>query len=206
MPNLPQIRHTPTSTAISDAALKLFAETDPRRVTVRQIATAANVSVGSVYVHFGSKDGLYLAILDEALQISARYTMNRRWSESPLQRIFNVGEAYFRFATEHPEAFRLIVQRTQVETDTPELAAAAARVERRIERETAAIVEDLAAAMDAGELMRMPEIDVLRYLWASWAGVLTMMVREDRFKIEAEDAHRILGGAQWILARGMRPD
>ncbi|MFN7135423.1 MAG: TetR/AcrR family transcriptional regulator, partial [Myxococcales bacterium] len=132
MPDPAQIHHTPTPTAISRAALQLFADTDPRRVTVRQIADAAHVSVGSVYVHFGSKDGLYLAILDEALQLSARYTMNRAWSESPLQRVFNVGDAYFRFATEQPESFKVIVQRTAIQAETPELVEAEAKVERRI--------------------------------------------------------------------------
>ncbi|MFJ3975007.1 TetR/AcrR family transcriptional regulator [Streptomyces sp. NPDC090021] len=41
-----------------DEALRLFAESGPDAVSVRQIAQAAGVSPGLVLHHFGSKDGL----------------------------------------------------------------------------------------------------------------------------------------------------
>ncbi|GIG53862.1 TetR/AcrR family transcriptional regulator [Demequina activiva] len=43
---------------IVDAALRLFAERGHDAVSVRDIAAAANVSVGLIAHHFGSKDGL----------------------------------------------------------------------------------------------------------------------------------------------------
>lgn len=174
-------------------------------MTVRQIADAAGVSVGSVYAQYGSKDGLYLAVLSDALTLSARYTLHRRWSASPLQRVFNVGDAYVHFATENPEAFRLVVQRTSVDASVPEIAAAEARVTRQIEREVAAITADLEAAMAAGEIVTLPVDEVFAYLWGSWVGVLGLTVRDDPFKISAETAHRILAAAQHALARGLRP-
>lgn len=197
---------TPAARGIAAAALGLFADTDPRRVTIRQIADAADVSVGSVYACYGSKDGLYLAVLSNALTLSARYTLNRKWSASPLQRVFNVGEAYVRFASENPEAFRVIVQRAAVDTSVPEIARAEARVARQIEQEVSAISADIQAAMDEGEILTLPVNEVFAYLWGSWVGVLGLMVRDDRFKISADEAHRILTAAQHVLARGLRPD
>jgi TetR/AcrR family transcriptional regulator len=199
------LRPVSTSVAITRAARKLFAETDPRRITVRQIAMEAHVSIGSVYVHFGSKDGLYLSILGDALKLSASYTMNRTWDESPLQRVFNAGDEYIRFATENPEAFRVILQRTPIQADTPALADTAQRLERLAQREATAIMDDLQAAMDAGEMVQLPVVEVLAYLWASWAGVLGMVIREDRFRISVDEARRILRGAQFFLARGIHP-
>ena len=196
---------TPAARGIADAALGLFADNDPRRVTIRQIADAAHVSVGSVYAHYGSKDGLYLAVLGDALALSARYTLNRRWSASPLQRVFNVGDAYVRFASENPEAFRVIVQRAAVDTTVPEVARAEARITRQIEQEVAAITADLQAAMDAGEIMTLPVGEVFAYLWGSWVGVMGMMFRSDRFKLSPAEAHRILTAAQHALARGLQP-
>ena len=43
---------------IRDRALLLFAERGPDRVTVRDVAVAADVSPGLVMHHFGSKAGL----------------------------------------------------------------------------------------------------------------------------------------------------
>ncbi len=47
---------------IRNAALRLFAEFGPDRVTVREIATAADVSPALILHHFGSKDGLKAAV------------------------------------------------------------------------------------------------------------------------------------------------
>jgi TetR/AcrR family transcriptional regulator len=194
-----------TATSLLNAALRLFAEGDPRRITVQQIADEARVSVGSIYVHYGSKDGLYLAVLDRALERSGRYTLNRRWSASPLQRVLNVGDAYVDFALENPESFRVIVHWRPLSDLSTDLAKMQAGVEQRIRREVDAIAADLQAAMDAGEIMRLPVREVLTYLWASWAGVLGMCLRDDAFRIAPEEARRVLLGAQWILARGIRP-
>ena len=51
-----------TRAAIRNAALRLFAEHGPDRVTVRQIAAAVGVSPALVLHHFGSKDGLREAV------------------------------------------------------------------------------------------------------------------------------------------------
>lgn len=47
---------------IMDAALRLFAERGVASTTVRDIATAADVSPANVLHHFGSKDGLRAAV------------------------------------------------------------------------------------------------------------------------------------------------
>lgn len=50
---------------IFQAARKLLnQEADVERITVRQIARAADVGVGSIGYHFGSKDGLFSAIME----------------------------------------------------------------------------------------------------------------------------------------------
>lgn len=45
-------------------AYKLFGERDPSDVSVRQIAKEADVNIASIAYHFGSKDGLYLQVID----------------------------------------------------------------------------------------------------------------------------------------------
>lgn len=62
-----RVDHDLTARAnIRNAALRLFAERGHDAVTVRQIASAAEVSPGLVVHHFGSKDGLRAAVDDYA--------------------------------------------------------------------------------------------------------------------------------------------
>lgn len=200
------LRRARTSAAILEAARELFAAGDARRVTIQQLAKASHVAVGSIYVHFGSKDGLYLRVLEDALVASAEYTLSRPWSESPLQRVFNYGDAYVRFGFEQPGAFRIIAHRVPLPAEKPEIREVQDRIEQRIERELSVISADLEAAMEAGEIMRMPVAHVTTYLWASWAGVIAMTQREDQFRVSHEDVRLILLGAQMVLARGIRPE
>ena len=54
-----------TRREISDVATRLFAEHGFEQVTLSQIAEAAEVSVKTIFNHFGSKEDLYFDRADE---------------------------------------------------------------------------------------------------------------------------------------------
>ncbi len=60
-----------TRTAIADAARALFAEHGYEATPVRTVAAAAGITPGLVTRYFGSKDGLFLAVSDVGLRVSA---------------------------------------------------------------------------------------------------------------------------------------
>lgn len=53
------------------AASQLFSARGPSRVSVREVAAAANVNHGLVHHYFGSKDGLLAAVLDQLARDAA---------------------------------------------------------------------------------------------------------------------------------------
>lgn len=61
---------TSTKSKVMEAALHLFAERGYAAASVRDIAALAGVTKPVVYYHFGSKAGLYQALLDQCLDIS----------------------------------------------------------------------------------------------------------------------------------------
>ena len=65
-----------------EAATRLFAERGYRDTSVQAIAEAAGISRGSIFWHFGSKDGLLSAVAEEAF---------RRWETETL--VGDVGHA-----------------------------------------------------------------------------------------------------------------
>jgi AcrR family transcriptional regulator len=61
--------HT-TKSKVMDAALRVFAERGYAAASVRDIAALAGVTKPVVYYYFGSKAGLYQALLDQCLDTS----------------------------------------------------------------------------------------------------------------------------------------
>ena len=53
---------------IIDTTIRLFADTGFRGTTTKRIAAAAGVSEATVFLHFTSKEGLYHAILEDAIK------------------------------------------------------------------------------------------------------------------------------------------
>jgi AcrR family transcriptional regulator len=54
-----------------DAALRLFSHQGYRATSVREIATAAGLSTGNVYHHFGDKEAIFRELLEEFWTIAA---------------------------------------------------------------------------------------------------------------------------------------
>lgn len=53
--------------AVLAAALECFSEADVAAVSIADICARSNTSVGSVYHHFGSKDGIVVALIADGL-------------------------------------------------------------------------------------------------------------------------------------------
>ena len=63
----------------------------------------------SIYGHFGSKDGLYLALAERASEQFAEYVNHAFQPEySPLEQVLAAGDVYLRFHLEHPGSFRFL--------------------------------------------------------------------------------------------------
>ncbi|MEU8582246.1 TetR/AcrR family transcriptional regulator [Streptomyces abikoensis] len=69
---------------ISDIATGLFLEHGFVTVTIADIASAADVSVNTVYNYFGSKEELFLDREDDAVEWLASVVRGRRAGESPV--------------------------------------------------------------------------------------------------------------------------
>lgn len=194
-PNPPG-RKAKTRLAILEAAGALFAEYGVPSTPVEQIAERAGVSVGALYAHFGSKQGLVLAFISDALDIVEGYIAEARLEESALQRVCAAGDAYFRFAVERPAACRFASLRVLQPDPGAEFEQANRAMSKRTEKIVLAIAADLKQAMDDGEMPTAPIDEMMVFLWGLWNGVTMLMVRQDGAAIPPE-----LGERSLLLAR-----
>lgn len=198
-------RKANTSASILDAAEMLFRRGGYQATTIDEIAEKADVSVGSVYVHFENKVGLYLALVERALDLNeaAMARVGELGLASPLERVFAAGDAYLKFHLEHPGAFQMIALRAlgpssglhEVET----------RIADRVYKLVGAVEADLRAAIEAGEVRSdLDPARTMRFLWGSWNGVIAMSLREDQLRIDNAELQQTLEVGRSVVSDGLR--
>jgi AcrR family transcriptional regulator len=203
-PNRNERRKARTVGAILQAAERLFREKGMQQTTIDEIAELADVSVGSVYFHFKSKEALYLALVEQALDVNEAYMRQAHDSElSPFDRVLAAGDAYLRFHLEHPGAFRMIALRVLEPSPGAELAAIEDRIADRVEKLVGAVEVDLVAAIEAGEVRDVEAAQVMRFLWGAWNGVIALNLRQDRLRIDNRQLVAVLDAGRQIVVDGL---
>jgi AcrR family transcriptional regulator len=103
-------------TKILDAARELFAVEGYEAVTMRAIADKIEYSATAIYKHFADKDALLAELCRHDFRSFAAHFASAAAVEDPVERLRAAGRAYFDFAMEHPQHYRLMfmAQRPEV--------------------------------------------------------------------------------------------
>lgn len=185
-------RAAETRTAIIDAAHRLFAERGFRETTIQQIAAAAHVSVGTIYVYFSGKPGLMLHFVVTGLDALEADIASSRAIPSPIARVHAAGDAYFRFAARHSVAARYAAVRVLDPERSPEFAELNELLSQRVRQIVLGVAEDVQAAMQTGEVPVTPMEDTMVFLWALWNGTAALMLRQDDLAISPRSGQKAL--------------
>lgn len=91
---------------IIEAALREFAERGFDAASTNSITETAGISKGLLFHYFGSKQGLYLAIVQHCIEHSAAWSAQDREDEPPaadfFERLLQTGMRKLRYTVEHP--------------------------------------------------------------------------------------------------------
>ncbi len=197
-------RRALTRSAILDAAERSFADVGYRRTKMEEVAERADVAIGSIYGHFGNKDGLYMAVVERSAELFARYLRQAYRPEwTALEQVVACGDAYLRFHLEHPGAFRFLAF-DGVETDAPAVdAAQRARAGAGIAELIAEFEGKIQSAIDDGEARDLDARLAGRFLWGAWNGVVALGLRGDGMALDESEIHDALQQARDIVLAGL---
>ena len=185
--------------ALIQAAMDLFAERGYRGTSVQAIGELAGVSRGSIFWHFGSKEGLLWAVVERAFQ---------EWESDVL--VPDVGDAtgvqamrralaaHRRFLTERSEALRLFyLLMFESLGPHPELAQEFARLHTHLRDMT---VGWMKAAIETGEMRADVDATAVVTLITGALGGLAYQWLLDPGGFDLDRAYADL---EQILARGL---
>lgn len=90
-------------------ALELFATSGYHATSVREICEAAGITKPTLYHFYGSKEGVYRALVDGALQ-EFRHTVLTEMEKpgSPVDHLKRMAKVYFEYGRERPDLARFI--------------------------------------------------------------------------------------------------
>ncbi|WP_405900595.1 TetR/AcrR family transcriptional regulator [Streptomyces sp. NBC_00727] len=104
-----QQRGEATAAQVLDCALELYASQGEAGLTLSAITSASGVSAGSIYHHFGSLQGVVLALAQSWLgRLLGEVAEAMRQVTDARGGVYALTEAYLRFVQEHPDAARLM--------------------------------------------------------------------------------------------------
>jgi AcrR family transcriptional regulator len=101
-------RSTGLKTAVLDAARRLCLVNGVDGVSARKIAKEVGCSATAIYLYYKSLDDLLNHLRMEGYQLLAQYFREVDGTLPPLDRLLEMGRAYYRFGVEHPNYYRLM--------------------------------------------------------------------------------------------------
>jgi TetR/AcrR family transcriptional regulator len=91
------------------AAEKVFFEKGPASATMDDIAQAAELSKGTLYLYYRTKEDIFVAVTYRGMEIMYHLFEHAvATHESSIKHIFNLAQAYQRFFAEHRNYFRMM--------------------------------------------------------------------------------------------------
>ncbi|WLP89937.1 TetR/AcrR family transcriptional regulator [Gordonia sp. NB41Y] len=169
-------RRARTREQILDVAEGLFVD-GFSSVKVEQLADGADVSVGAIYTHFGSKEGVLLGLAERAFdEFGAELDEAFDPQLSAIEQVMAVADRYVRFYLRHREVFRVVVLGTEVVEGSDARSHVTGLIQSVLDRFEAAIQ----AAIQADEMDGAYDAaSTARFLWGAWNGVITLGLRRD---------------------------
>jgi AcrR family transcriptional regulator len=148
----------------------MFAEHGAEAVTIRELAAAVGVSPMTPYRYFKDKDAILAAVRERAFDRHAKMleqAYDTAPADEPVARANAIGEAYVRFALDHPEAYKLMFDIKQPNAaDYPGLVRAG-------ERSRATMTRHIRDLTSAGMLKGDPDL-IGHLYWAALHGPLML--------------------------------
>jgi len=192
---------------IISAAEKVFFQKGLADATMDEIADVAELSKGTLYLYYKSKEDLYLAVTMRGMDIM--FDLFEKAVNAPepvLKRIASLGEAYYEYFEKHRSYFRMFYffEHPQFHSQvSPEMFEQCKESDKRIW----GLVKDLIqTAIDEGMLHEgLDPMEVGVMLWSNSNGLMRLIDRQDHYTNESlgVDLQALLRKSNTFLVEAM---
>ncbi|MFH8368317.1 TetR/AcrR family transcriptional regulator [Streptomyces sp. NPDC018031] len=194
-----QQRGEATADRLLATALQVYASSGRQGFTVTAVTSASGVSLGSLYHHFGSFDGLaaalYTRCMGQLFEEMTRAVQRTRTARTGVRAIVT---AYLRFTEEHPDAAHFL----HASAYSGYLEAHADRIRAAKAAQLSGLVEWMRPRVEAGELAPIPE-PLIEALVIGPVAETARRWLSSTYDVDLAEAARVLPDRIW---RSLCPD
>lgn len=191
--------------AILDAARKVFFKKGFHATTMDHIAEVAELSKGSLYLYFPTKEELYLSILIEGLDILCKgFEKAVKGVEDWETQIRNIGRAYYTFYREEKNYFQILFlfQHGEITSKVSDEVHQTC-VEKGFSC-LGILCKAIELGMESGEIQGDNAMELAIILWGSVNGVILLYEEEDHKKVIPSSLDRIIQISFDLFLEGLR--
>lgn len=187
--------------AIVDAAEKQFLAHGFDKTRIEDIASAAHVSVGTVYLHFENKDGVYAAVIlrGQDIMLNEYIYPAIELDLSPWERIEQWCHAYMRFFEEHEPRARIMALQAYGEHTSGAPAAMHDALRENITRFNDRWVALFVEAAEAGQLSDADPVAASRFMWSSVYGICLTNLRHTFLQLTYDELRTVLDTGMLLM-------
>ena len=180
-----------------EAVIALAAEKNPNDITTADIARQMDVTQGSLFRHFSTKDAIWQSVMEwVAERLMSRIDSAARGAESPLNALNAMFMAHVDFVVDHPGVPRMMFGQLQNAGMTPAKRMAQTLIQRYSERISARLEQGKANAEIAAE------VDT-RAAAILFVGMLQGLVMQSLLSGDITQMRRDAPGVFAVFARGL---
>ena len=168
---------------IISAAESVFLKKGLAEATMDEIAEKAELSKGTLYLYYKSKEDLYLAVTMRGMDIMHDlFARAISTGEPSIKRIENLGEAYYEFFDRHRNYFRMMhfFESTQFHSQvSADMLQVCNETDRRVWE---LVLEPIKSAIDEGLLRNdLSPMEVGVMLWSNSNGLMRLIDRQESY-------------------------
>jgi len=187
---------------ILESTRDLYVEQGPGGVSMRKVARRVGVTATAIYRHYTNKNVLLQHVVAEGFKLFGAYLQEALKGETPLERLRLTGEAYARFAVDHPRFYKLMFLSPHDFdlSDEP-----SQTLERRNMATVQFLIDRSRECMDAGALRRDDPEKVALSIWTMSHGIMSLYLARSRFIPDAKKLEALRMELHLRLFQGLMP-
>jgi TetR/AcrR family transcriptional regulator len=195
--------------SILDAAEKVFFSKGVKDATMDEIAEAAELSKGTLYLYFGSKEDIHLGIDLRALKIlGGMFEAVLATGRSGIDQVHAMGRAYLEFSRRYPDYFDTMLHFDAETAKLEDIGPLGAECHRAGMGALELVAEAIRAGMRDGSVRN--DLDPMKtaiLLWAQTDGVIRIVGRkcEHLREFEAIDVDGLIEDFFAFIYGALRP-